>query len=314
MSSPSRKRQRLSSPTYEDSYGLPDDEELEELYRIEISLSQQERLENVPSFPNGVSPPISQLHGLDYRVKRLQPAPITTPDPPTAYNSMLQIQNLASQSTSDPDDSFDLGLPSASPEFPLDRDPSNWFAPSPTPAVGFQLASRSLFETASNDADTTADDSVCLGFTTSKSLTNGAFTGFSNANNLKGSVLAPSKEALDRAARKMKNWSEEDDLLESETNVKLDDELSKSPSKSGPSKGFSRPVLSTVSNTPKPFQTPKPTNGVKRSFSTALLSRSVGSPSGNARPFKSPLLSNTTPRKVLYPKGNGTTEPGGMLL
>ena len=73
MSSPASKRQRLSSPTYEAEFEELNADELEELDRIELSLSQQiQRQQPVASSSSQRIPQSSQTISPNARKRRLK--------------------------------------------------------------------------------------------------------------------------------------------------------------------------------------------------------------------------------------------------
>ncbi|KAI5118266.1 hypothetical protein M0805_008200, partial [Coniferiporia weirii] len=305
VSSPARKRMRLSSPTYDANVEDLDADGLDELDRIEFTLSQQ-----APSNSQKQLRP-SQEISQDAKQKRLKAIMLATQskmidsvggsgldermvvngkrgrEEGHGFGSSAALARQAGPSNV----KYDHELSSSPEEPPPELDYSKWFEPAPdlsASAIGFQRVSKSLL--ASTSSDDPADQPS--GFmSATKSFSS---VGFASASNVQKAVLEPSKAALELAAKKMKDWTEEVDS-------ELQASATAQPSPSKPTLAFARPVLASVANTP----TPKP-NTAARSISTPNLARTAAT--DRVRTFKSPLMGQPSPRAV-YPRAGGSTSP-----
>lgn len=304
MSSPSRKRMRLSSPTYDAGLEDFDDSAIEELDRIEFSLSQQmarkqtgtsmtqekveedeggercrERSRTLTSSSQR-GPPSSQTLSPGAKKRRMEnimAALSQTADPDNSQHktstgfgrpskSVTRAESAANQTKSlmSPDDDCGLGEPADT--FP-----------------GFSAASEG------SSFNTLAERSY-PGFSTAGPST----VGFATAGNMKVGALKVSDDALKLALMKMAQWSEE---IDAEVHVDEEDEVLKSPSKQLPPKRVSapseRPPLASIVNTPKKKGGTQIQHGfvAPKSFTTPLRN---GNPK-TSKTFKSPLLRNSSP-------------------
>ncbi|KAH8110699.1 hypothetical protein DFH11DRAFT_1802190 [Phellopilus nigrolimitatus] len=300
MSSPARKRMRLSSPTYDNHLDELDDDCLQELDRIETTLSQL-----AASSSSQGKPQMSQRLDEDARQRRMRAIMSGLQEEYTNEEADaggkrareerpaagFKFAGALSTQQTRANVKYDHYEPSSSPEeAPPEPDYSKWFEVAPdssTPLIGFQRVSKSLLAAAAGD-----DVVEPLGFASANKSIAGA--GFASASAAPGAVLEPSKAALELAAKKLKVWSEEDESVEEVADV------TQTPSKAGPS--FVRPVFASVANTPsfRPPISPKP-NSANRSVSSPSLDRPIAD---KARVFKSPLIGRPSPRTV-YPRGSG---------
>ncbi|KAG7099659.1 hypothetical protein E1B28_001485 [Marasmius oreades] len=177
LNSPPRKRQRLSSPDYEDQLNLSQ-QDLEIISQIEQRLSQKNVCEETVSKSTGEKGRSSTSDSDD----PFNPETATVSNPPSGFG-------FASVSTLTLPQSDDWNDDRLSPDPTLEKDYSDWFAPVDVP-MGFQTASAS-FAPASSISDK-----------------NEAPVGFQTAS--KKGILAPSMTALAKAKAKMKElWGED---------------------------------------------------------------------------------------------------------
>ncbi|KAF8971701.1 hypothetical protein BDZ97DRAFT_1913615 [Flammula alnicola] len=169
--SPARKRQRLSSPTYDDQVGDLTQEDLAAFDAIEAQLSQ-----DVP------------------RPTFKKPKEAGEQEPSSSYPGFAFVSTKASNLRDDPDNPFSNGFASAATL------PTSTIPPAP---IAFASASKVLL---AQNHDATHATPV---FQVAKFSTGSALAGFTKASN-KG-VIMPSKEALAKAKAKLDAWQKEED-------------------------------------------------------------------------------------------------------
>jgi len=277
-SSPVRKRQRLSSPTYDDQLGDPSQEDLAAYDELDYKLSQSSQS---PKRSDRRDPPqqvkAPNLLGDSDNPFDISFAPGETinvlPSVPLGFVTPSALHGEKSYHTRHHE-------PSPSPEDPPEQDFSAWFEPTThNPPIGFHSASTSL----------TSPKAPPL-------------VGFAKASN-KGFIV-PSSVAFANAREKMQTiWKEVDSENAATTAHPVHaptptrDGMENMPfpasttrSKSSPR----RPALQAVENSPgtpspAPFSRPTPQqNGLMSSTASDLFIKK------NSKPFKSPLLVKNT--------------------
>ncbi|THH03452.1 hypothetical protein EW145_g6247 [Phellinidium pouzarii] len=298
MACNARKRMRLSSPTYDAGLEDLDEYDLQELDRIELTLSQlvgtsSQNEKSIRCFHPSQDAKERRLKAIMLAIESdAEGSEKVNVGEKRAREEEFGLKSATSISTTNANAKYDHELPSSPEEPPQAPDYSKWFAPDPsTPLLGFQRVSKSLIGPLSDDA------AVPSTFTPAGNSFIGA--GFASASDIQKAIIEPSKKALELAAKKMKDWSEADE------SVLQTSDAPQSPSKSGP--GFARPVLASVANS-STFRTPisPKRNNSSRSVSTPTPGRLSGA--DKTRTFRSPLLGQPSPRTV-YPKA-GPSSPG----
>ncbi|KAK0198815.1 hypothetical protein F5146DRAFT_1021090 [Armillaria mellea] len=280
--SPNRKRQRLSSPDFDEELNLSQDD-IEVLDRLETSYSQKARSSDddeadKSGSSDAVHEDVSQ-NPFDARNSNKQDPSTSTIFPVFGFTSAAAI---ASTSTADKDLS-PPSQPSSSPNSPIqEQDFSSWFAPGlPSGTSGFQTA----------------------GLVSATSLFGSAnASGFSTAS--KG-IIAPSLAALEKARQKMKEWQGDDvdgPLTEESTQPKAMD-LFRTASSLTKFTPPTRPALRSVQNTPDTPGTPSPAP-FSRPLSKGPTNTSVESLKTKQLAFRSPLLKPSPLKQSLSPLAN----------
>ncbi|KAG5649853.1 hypothetical protein H0H81_001761 [Sphagnurus paluster] len=311
-SSPVRKRQRLSSPTYDDQLGDISQADIEALEQLEAHLSQP------------IEKNISQLggHGRDHNMllsgtsnKNGLILPITEdPENPfaagfssaqaryTGFGSAAGIPGFLKASSMHKEEDFNLSQESEGSQSAHELDFDSWFQPaSDIPPAAFQTATATLDKP---DAP--------------------AFVGFAKASN-KG-VIAPSIDAFAKAQVKMRLWQEEVDDQDTTTTSEKSTTLSiretdisffRPASKPSLKLSPKRPALQSVGNsintlgfaspsTPTPSASSRISTNSNNSAPTNMTPTELFI-SKNSKPFKSPLLTKrpisnaNTPSSPLNP-------------
>ncbi|KAL0068623.1 hypothetical protein AAF712_004339 [Marasmius tenuissimus] len=292
FSSPTRKRQRLSSPDYDDQLNLSQ-HELDEIKRIEARFAQSQK----PAGSDENSEAKELSHSSD------DPFGPETPAIPRPAN--LSGFGFASASTLAIPQSDEWNDERSSPEPPEEKDYTSWFdsAEPVNTSMGFKKASTS-FTSASS-------------FTTQSSF--GPATGFQTASR-KG-IIAPSATALAKAQEKMKEiWGEEppdtsgENAFRSATALQTPGESAQRPPLRSLGNSFSTPMTpcppaivrgpaSATSSTPLP----PPITSVKpasTSFQTPLTSKLMEH--HRPKPFKSPFA---VPKQPATPMNKNVIPP-----
>jgi hypothetical protein len=293
MSSPSRKRMRLSSPTF-DIFD-EDEEFLQELDRIELTLSQvvrrevemkQERERELEQERERERTRTTSSGSLDLfssqKSSRSSQAPRHTKMSPRAkqrrmkaiMDALKETDGSGAEGVIDTDviQRNDVGL-----GFKPAGNVAN--ADAEVDVTGFAAATGLDIFTGFQTASLSSKEP--LGFATAKL----AMTDPTGSKTVKPMVLKPSEEALKRASLKLHEWSKED-----EAEAYKAPSSPQSPAKSKNLASASRPVLASIANT----QT-RPTSPTKgkpeqvRSFSTPFVNRT----SKSTGVFKSPLMKNS---------------------
>lgn len=328
FSSPARKRQRLSSPTYDDQLDDISPEDLEAFDALEAKLSQSPKKSSqsssqeakdrrVKAIIEALSQDLSGKPPNTIRTSFGAPIISDTPissthdladDPDNPFTTNFTTAKAASTSFASASTLKTLGFSSASgisshiledherspsPEAPPEQDFDSWFQPtSSIPPVAFQTAKATALSTV---------------------VTPGPSVGFVMASN-KGRI-APSSAALAKARLKMNEiWKEGDsepfDSLSgtaptAEGSENLFRSASSVPINSSPRRAALRPLDNSL-NTPG---TPTPASFSRPSITSALTSTpSPHIAAGKARQFKSPLL---TPQLL---KGHGKQSTDGATF
>ncbi|KAG7452267.1 uncharacterized protein BT62DRAFT_990538 [Guyanagaster necrorhizus] len=278
--SPNRKRQRLSSPNFDEELNLSQDE-LEALDRLETCYSQKARNsdENETNKSGSMHEGASQN---PFDSNKPEPS-ISAIFPASGFTSAAAI---ASTSTTDMDLSPTC-QPSSSNSPIQEQDFSSWFAPGPPiKTTAFQtgglVAATSLFSSAK-------------------------VPGFSTAS--KG-IIAPSSAALEKARQKMKEWQREDtDGLSIEESIQPSAmELFRTASSLTPFTPLARPALINVQNTPDTPGTPSPAP-FSRPLSKGPTNAAVASLRTKQQAFKSPLMKPSTLKESISPIANSKNNP-----
>ncbi|KAG6889981.1 hypothetical protein C0995_012941 [Termitomyces sp. Mi166 len=293
FSSPVRKRQRLSSPTYDEQLGDFSQADLDAFDMLEAHLSQSPRKSSsqtaaLSQHQNSDSASSREIQAVELTDDPENPFTATSNAPSSSFtilsapafatasalrsSSTIPLVGFSKASASTVTnavvlDDFDRSL---SPEEPPDQDYDAWFQPAGIiPPVSFQSASSNL----------------------------PTLAGFTKASN-KG-LIAPSSAALAKAQTKMKEiWQEYDSLNTSpvtrpSTPLAGDSEnlfqTASSISRNSPC----RPALQSVLNSPGVGSpsTPSPT-GFSRPLNkpSSAMTPTELFISKNSKPFKSPLL------------------------
>ncbi|KAL5533656.1 hypothetical protein ACEPAG_116 [Sanghuangporus baumii] len=282
MSSPACKRQRLSSPTYEAEFEDFNSDDLLELDRIELTLSQIQRQQPAASSSSQRIPQSSQAISPNSRKRRLKAITdaLQGSDDKSISSEPIDEKRAGYGSTgfkstaviSDRSNNVHNnheGEPSSSPSpsnHPPEKDFSNWFKPATdpdTPLLGFQAVSKCL-KLSSDNSNIELDPE------------NKELPVFGSASNAQGAALEPSKAALERWSKKLEDWSAEDETWVKEATT------TQAPLKRASDTDSSRPPLASMLNSPVIHRSPQP-----RSFSTPVLNRNAAH---RLRGFKSPLL------------------------
>ena len=310
---------RLSSPVYEGGITDFDADDLKELDRIELSLSQlardsklqadnfkrqsaslseeakQKRLQAILSaLEADESSKLSVGDRTSFKTEHpgkrkyskeeleFSQAPVEV-----GYQTKL-VSDSETNYTSQPVVPQHMCEQSSSQEGPHEDSCSNWFSPSqvdPSTLPGFQRLSKAALISTVNLESTVSLIQDVSGPTTSGTEAKYPLnTGYS-------AWIAPSKDALALAEKKMREWSEEDEHLNENS------ELHHSQNNLDNDSNHSRPVLATIDNT-----TP-----AQSSASLSLTGQAhVSTPEpirtkDKSKAFKVPLLANSTPN-LLHPK------------
>ena len=263
FSSPSRKRQRLSSPDYDDQLNLSQ-HDLDEIKRIEARLSH-------PQIHAGSGVNSQQDESNDTSDDPFGPETRTVSR--SATISSFGFASALALGMSQSDDWNDERF---SPEPSEEKDYTSWFdSAAPADAsVGFQKVSTS--------------------FTSASSLSmKSAFTpatGFQTAN--KRGIIAPSATALAKAQEKMKEiWGEEPPDTSGENAFRS------AAVHSTPVEGDQRPPLRPLGNSFSTPMTPCPPAIVRGSASAANsspLPPPIPTTKSPSTPFKTPFISKAT--------------------
>ncbi|RDB29022.1 Breast cancer type 2 susceptibility [Hypsizygus marmoreus] len=311
LSSPVRKRQRLSSPTYDEQLGDLSQDDIAAFDALDARLSQSSQSPK-KAFPDS-SHPDSRAENCssDSSPSKLRSTSKLSDDPDnpfttgfttakhtydsfTAASSVLPRLGFAAASSMRLEMLQDSRSSerSPSPQEPPEQDFDSWFQPtSHVPPVAFQTAAAKL---------STIKTSAPIGFT--------------KASN-KG-LIAPSSAALAQAREKMKEiWQEDPEIADSTSTILTTSSMVGSENVFKPASSVlklspGRPALRAVENSLNSPNTPTPL-GFSR---PSMLAKTISSPlpainlfiSRNAKPFKSPLI-NKAPALV-----NGTL-PGSPL-
>ncbi|KAK0208723.1 hypothetical protein DFS33DRAFT_1380217 [Desarmillaria ectypa] len=287
-SSPNRKRQRWSSPEFDEDLNLSQDD-IEALDRLETSYSQKARSSDEDETDksgssDAVHKDISQ-NPFDARNSHVQdPSTSAMIFPAFGFKSAAAI---ASASTTDTDLSL-LSQPSSLPNSPVqEQDFSSWFVPSvPSEISGFQTAglvsATSLFSSAKTSSLLTASEGI----------------------------IAPSLEALEKARQKMKEWQEEDtDGCSAEESTQPDAmNLFRTASSLTSFTPPALPALRNVQNVPDTPGTPSPAP-FSRPLSKGPTNSSVKSLKTKQQTFKSPLMKPSPLKQSYSPLSNLQNDP-----
>ncbi|KAL5536048.1 hypothetical protein ACEPAF_4152 [Sanghuangporus sanghuang] len=279
MSSPAFKRQRLSSPTYEAEFEDFNSDDLLELDRIEVTLSQIQRQQPASSSSSQRIPQSSQAISPNSKKRRLRAITDALQDSgdkgisgfsdpvsekragygSTGFKSVAAISDRSHNN-------HDAESSSSQSEHPPEKDFTDWFKPATAPdapLLGFQAVSKCL-KLSSDNSNVELNSE------------NKELSGLESAANAQAIALEPSKAALERWSKKLEDWSAEDETWVKEVTT------TQAPLKRASGADSSRPPLTSMLNSPVVHRSPQP-----RSFSTPLLNRNaVHRPRG----FKSPLL------------------------
>ncbi|KAL0581056.1 hypothetical protein V5O48_000949 [Marasmius crinis-equi] len=264
FSSPSRKRQRLSSPEYDDQFNLSQ-QDLEAINQIEHRLSQpQKYAQNDENLQKN-------------RSNQLSDDPFG-PETHAAHKPATSGFGFASASSLTIHQADDWNDDRSSPEPNEEKDYSSWFdsAPVNTP-VGFQKASTSF-----TSASTSFASASSLG---ARSLLAPA-SGFQTAS--KKGLIAPSATALAKAQEKMKEiWGEE---LQEPPDTSGENAFRSAAALNSHPESPQRPPLRSLGNSFDTPVTPCPPAVVRPTFSNATtLPPPI--PKSSTSTFQSPLIS-----------------------
>lgn len=313
--SPARKRQRLSSPDYEVGSWEFDEDAIQEISRIELTLSQlirnqEEYQPSSQSQRNAEEAKKRRLAAIKAALgeategnddgeedagssSQLQPSPTEKRkrevEVEGGTDPLHEMQETTSQSV--PKAAEEPRILSPSPDCAQDaeNDYSKFFESADMSALpGFQKLSKIVL-------DVTEEASSSAGLPGFAPAGKGeVVAGFASASlgTQSSAWLEPSKEALELAARKMQDWSKDDEELHqqpvSDDTIVADTTAALMTSQSH---AITRPVLASVSNSPA-FTPP--------SFSRPVTpDTSKGKEKTNG--FKSPLM-GTSASRTLYPK------------
>ncbi|KAF9469826.1 hypothetical protein BDZ94DRAFT_32864 [Collybia nuda] len=304
LSSPVRKRQRLSSPTYDDQLDDISPEDIEAFDALDAMLSQSPQKNSQSSIgtkdrrakaitealSQGLSNPprplpgssrtferATSVHGLaddpdnPFTVKFMTFKPASTPSVSTLEGSgFLSASGLLSHNLESP-------KRSPSPGVPPEQDFDSWFQPtSSLPPVAFQTAKATV--------------------SSSTMITPGLSTGFRMSSN-KG-WIAPSSSALAKAQEKMDQiWKENESELNSPFTstpiLERSENLFKSASNVSLGSSPRRVALRALDNSVNTPGTPTPASFLRPSIASALISTPTAHiAGGKTKQFKSPLLSS----------------------
>ncbi|KAK0481755.1 hypothetical protein IW261DRAFT_1472286 [Armillaria novae-zelandiae] len=279
--SPNRKRQRLSSPDFDEDLNLSQDD-IEALDRLETSYSQKVRSsDDDETDKSGSSDAIGDVsqNPFDARNSNKQDSSTSAIFPVFGFTSAAAI---ASTSTADKDLS-PPSQPSSSSNSPIQEDDfSSWFAPGlPSGTSGFQTAglvsATSLFSSANASEFSTAS---------------------------KG-IIVPSLAALEKARQKMKEWQGDDvdgPLAEESTQPNATD-LFRTASSLTTLTPPTRSALRSVQNTPDTPGTPSPAQ-FSQPLSKGLTNTSVEGLKTKQLAFRSPLMKPSPLKQSLSPLAN----------
>ena len=297
--SPARKRQRLSSPDYDRGLWEPDDDAIQEISRIELTLSQLVRNQKEMDMEMAQKREEAKKRRLAAIMAALgENSDTGNTSEQNSWNSLSQPNSSPpdkrkreeedSMTTGHQDDRHivlgptvdERGEPSSTPEDnpPPEPDYADWFESTDSSNLpGFQKLSKIVLDELESSSPASLDFPP-----TRTSL---ALSGFAKASiTTKDSTwIEPSKDALERAARKMRDWATEDEVLQESSSINSE------PPKEVPNiSEFSRPALAVVSNAP--------TN------QTPVDQPNTPDTKTKSRAFKSPLAVNAS-SKPFYPKG-----------
>ncbi|KAG5733003.1 Breast cancer type 2 susceptibility like protein [Termitomyces sp. T112] len=315
FSSPVRKRQRLSSPTYDEQLGDVSQADLDAFDKLQAHLSQSPRknssqIEALPQHHGSDGAPLKEIRAVELTDDPENPftttsyatssfATVSAPTFTTASSltdsSRIPLVGFSKASVltvnnADVSDDFDR---SSSPEEPPNQDYDAWFEPAGTiPPITFQSASSSL----------------------------SMLAGFTKASN-KG-LIAPSSAALAKAQAKMREIWQESNFSNASPVSKLSTPSNKdsgnlSQSASNISaKSPRRPALQSVVNspgigspsTPSPAGFSRPSAKLPSAMTPVELFISK-----NSKPFKSPLLPKKAGTSTSVESPRSTSNPPTRL-
>ncbi|KII94289.1 hypothetical protein PLICRDRAFT_422975 [Plicaturopsis crispa FD-325 SS-3] len=321
--SPARKRQRLSSPTYDEQLGDLSQEDFAELDKVDLVLSQK-------SSQTTFAKPWNKRDDEDEEPMReggldLRPSPADVSlDEDVSLNEDVFFAGPSARD--EPDNPFGpalgAGFASASTlaankhrDHTMAEFPS--FKPASAALAAYEAASSSQQHTSSpehavqeeedqerdfstwftRDPDTENSGPIASFAAASSVMPSAPVQGFMKASN-KG-WMEPSKAALERAKEKLKEWQDAEPEVDE---VVLSQPITKDvPLPSAPppvlqqSRVVSpRPVLRAVENSYTPGKGPNTPTPAGTSFGRATLGGGFGPRGkGTPKPFKSPLLLNT---------------------
>ncbi|KAF8808104.1 hypothetical protein BYT27DRAFT_7338672 [Phlegmacium glaucopus] len=303
-SSPARKRQRLSSPTYDDQVGDLTQEDLDAFDEIEAQLSQKSHLNTQTRRQRAIDTPFPSSK---FERKRIDWSDLHTIEP-TSSNPSLTFANESNDLglQDDLDNPFTTGFTSAAAVIaPLPfRPPTMGFASAVKLPIQDDYRSPSPEEPSPGpDVDAWFNPAPMEApplFTTAKSIVVPGFVGFTKAST--NGVVKPSSEALAKAKALLEVWESEDVNPPStthETNLSIsfakvdDSNILKPASVKQPVMSPQRVALRTVENVGNTPGMPPPSGFSHASIAGSFRVMSSPTPLYRPKAFRSPLLKNT---------------------